>query len=144
MLASRHCLGIVLAHRAPSALMMGIGFASTHPTMEPLSNRNQTMKLSQLPMGGRFQYEGKVFVKTGPLTASSGKGGQTMIPRSAILTPLDMPPVQESKGSQTRKVTEATLLAAFEEFYGTCTRLADEAGKLELATARQKFLMRVK
>ena len=102
------------------------------------------MKLSQLPIGGRFQYEGKVFVKTGPLTASSGKGGQTMIPRSAILTPLDMPAVQETKAGQTRKVTEATLLAAFEEFFGVCNRLVDDAGKFDLAAARQKFLMRVK
>ena len=102
------------------------------------------MKLQHLSIGARFEFEGKVYVKTGPLTASSDKGGQRMIPRSAMLTPLDMPPVQETKGSQTRKVTEATLLAAFEEFYGTCSRLVDESGSMELATARQKFLMRVK
>ena len=102
------------------------------------------MKLSHLAIGARFQFEGKVYVKTGPLTASADKGGQRMIPRSAILTPLDMPLVQETKAGQTRKLTEATVLAAFEEFYGVCNRLVDDSGKFDLAAARQKFLMRVK
>ena len=48
-------------------------------------------------MGARFEYEGVVYVKTGPLTASSEEGGQRIIPRYAILKALDVPAVEASK-----------------------------------------------
>ena len=49
------------------------------------------MKLQQLAIGDRFEYDGRILVKTGPLTASSDDGGQQMIPRYAVLKPLDLP-----------------------------------------------------
>lgn len=49
-------------------------------------------------MGARFEYEGNVYVKTGPMTASSEQGGQRIIPRYATLRPLDIP-VTDSKGT---------------------------------------------
>ena len=55
------------------------------------------MKLQHLSMGARFEYEGVVYVKTGPLTASSEDGGQRIIPRYAILKALDVPAAEASK-----------------------------------------------
>ena len=54
------------------------------------------MKLQQLAMGARFEYEGVTYVKTGPMTASSDAGGQRIIPRYANLRVLEEP-VAESK-----------------------------------------------
>ena len=48
------------------------------------------MKLTQLPLGARFEYEGEIFTKTGPMTAASEKGGQRMIPRYAVLKPAEI------------------------------------------------------
>ena len=38
------------------------------------------MKLQHLAIGARFEFEGQVYVKTGPLTASAEQGGQRVIP----------------------------------------------------------------
>ena len=38
------------------------------------------MRLQDFPIGARFEYEGAIYVKTGPLTASSEQGKQRIIP----------------------------------------------------------------
>lgn len=97
------------------------------------------MKLQHIPIGGRFEYEGKVFVKTGPLTASAEHGGQMMIPRYAILKPLDLPAMESKPGSR-RKLDESTVKQAFNEFCLTCSALIDEPSRPALDAARQRFL----
>ncbi len=99
------------------------------------------MKLDQLPMGARFEYEGECYIKTGPLTGKAERGGNRMIPRSAVLKPLDyMPaPAQEPQGMVARKA----VLAAFEDFYRQCAHLVDESGRLSLNAAKQQFLKRL-
>lgn len=102
------------------------------------------MKLTQLPLGARFEYDGEIFTKTGPMTAASEKHGQRMIPRYAVLKPADgfTPP---AAGPETaRMLDEATVLAAFERFFGTALRLSDDFSKAELEAARQKFLAALK
>ena len=89
------------------------------------------MKLQDIPMGGRFEYQGKVFFKTGPITAASSPGGQCVIPRSAVLSP-----VRENTGG----LDKDSVLAAFDAFYLTCARLTAESAQAELAAARQRFL----
>lgn len=85
------------------------------------------MKFQQLPHGARFEYEGKVYVKTGPLTAATEEGVQRMIPRYALLKPLDgSTPIQIPQPA--RKLDEAMVMAALEAFHGECLRLLDEAG----------------
>lgn len=97
------------------------------------------MKFHQLPIGARFEYEGRVYVKTGPIAAATEQGGQRMIPRHAVLRPLDGgPPPAPSKPA--RQLDEARVLAAFEVFYAECLRQQDEAGRLALAQARERFL----
>lgn len=101
------------------------------------------MKLQHISIGGRFEYEGKVFVKTGPLTATAEQGGQMMIPRYAILKPLDLP-AAESKPGIRRKLDETTVTNAFSEFYRACSELIDESSRPALDAARQRFLSALK
>ena len=106
------------------------------------------MKFQHLSIGARFEFEGKVYVKTGPISATSEQGGQRMIPRYAMLRPLDGSiPVAAPKPA--RGLDEAAVLAAFEVFYDDCGRLlegaVDDASRLERAraehtAARGRFL----
>ncbi|WP_374328412.1 hypothetical protein [Azonexus sp.] len=97
------------------------------------------MKLQHLAIGDRFEYEGKIFVKTGPLTASSDQGGQQIIPRYAVLKPLDQVQPESRAGGRDR-LNKAAVLAAFDRFYRTSERLCDPAAQAELARARKEFL----
>ncbi|MEW7987730.1 MAG: polysulfide reductase chain A [Candidatus Thiodiazotropha endolucinida] len=48
------------------------------------------MRFPQLKIGQQFEYQGKRYTKTGPLTASvEGTGVSAMIRRSAEVTPID-------------------------------------------------------
>jgi hypothetical protein len=96
------------------------------------------MKLQHLAIGDRFEYNGEVYVKTGPLTASSEKGGQRVIPRSAFLHPVgavDLVPAEASSGLERRQVA-----VAFATFYASCAGLVGENDRRELELARQRFL----
>lgn len=79
------------------------------------------MKFQMLPMGARFEYEGKVYQKTGPMTAASEEGGQRMIPRFAVLKPLGGAATAPDRAG--RKLDEAAVLAAFDGFYAECADL---------------------
>ncbi len=105
------------------------------------------MKFQLLPLGARFEYEGKAYVKTGPLTAA-GDGGQRMIPRHAVLKPLDGAPAEAPRRIG-RKLDETTVKAALEAFHGECARLLltvaekpDQApaARAVLDAARRRFL----
>ncbi len=79
------------------------------------------MKFQMLPMGARFEYEGRVYLKTGPMTAVSEAGGQRMIPRFAVLKPLDGAVAAPARAG--RKLDESAVLAAFDRFYAECADL---------------------
>jgi len=50
------------------------------------------MKFSLLHIGQRFLYQGRIYRKTTPLMADpEGAEGQRLIPRSAMVEPLDTP-----------------------------------------------------
>ena len=97
------------------------------------------MKLQHLPIGARFEYEGKVFVKTGPLTAASEEGGQKIIPRYAVLKPLDVPQ-SEAPATPGRRLDPARVRKAFDVFYEAALKAAEPAQVDGLAAARQRFL----
>jgi hypothetical protein len=101
------------------------------------------MKFQLLPIGARFEYEGKVYVKTGPVSASCEHGGQRMIPRYATLKPLDGSTPQ-TKPEAERKLGEAEVLAAFDMFYRECERLLGEQSRPELSAARTRFIEALK
>jgi hypothetical protein len=100
------------------------------------------MRLQDIPIGTRFEYQGRVFVKTGPITAASEAGGQQMIPRYAVLKPLD--PLPEKPPASSRTLDEASVLAAFDAFYQTCFRITDDFSRAELEAARRRFLAALK
>lgn len=97
------------------------------------------MKINLLPIGARFEYQGEIYTKTGPITATADKGGQRMIPRHAALRPVDghVPPPNPAR---TRQVDEQTVITAFDAYHTLALRLADGMGKAELEQARMKFL----
>jgi len=104
------------------------------------------MKFQQLALGARFEFEGTDYVKSGPLTATSAAGLQRMIPRFAVLKPLDAAQPTAPARPVGRIETEQ-VLAAFEAFYQDAVRLLqdDDAqpSSQKLATlfaARQRFL----
>ena len=95
------------------------------------------MKIHQLPMGARFEYEGEEYVKTGPLLGS-GKVGQRLIPKYAVLkTPG---PTGPALAAQTPAVPRETVLAAFDTFSTRCAALVPPDGQAALAAARDDFL----
>lgn len=79
------------------------------------------MKFQHLPLGARFEFDSKVYVKSGPLTATAEDGsGQRLIPRHVLLKAVsapvgDHPSMPESevdrlRAAATRFVRECTLL----------------------------------
>ena len=94
-------------------------------------------------MGARFEYEGVIHVKTGPMTASSEAGGQRIIPRYATLKSLEEP-AAESKAPIKGRLEAVRVRTAFERFYEISERLVGETGQAELEQARQTFLDAIK
>ncbi len=94
------------------------------------------MKISQLPYGARFLYQGEEYVKTGPMLAT-GKDGQKIIPRYVILQALDEPP-PPPRGDV--RLAKADVLGAFEAFVTECAELVSDDRRSELDAARERFL----
>lgn len=94
------------------------------------------MKIHQLPHGARFEYEGDEYVKTGPLLAT-GKGGQRLIPKYAVLRPLGevggVPPKTAPDALPAARVVEAV-----DAFCAECRHLvpADRHPAFEAARGR--------
>ena len=101
------------------------------------------MKLQHLAIGARFEYEGQVYVKTGPLTASAEQGGQRVIPRYAVLKPLDLPTPETPAGGRAI-LTRQAVLKAFNAYHATCQSLIGESAAAELEEARQRFIAALK
>ncbi len=95
------------------------------------------MKIHQLPMGARFEYEGEEYVKTGPMFATAKAGGQRLIPKYAVLRPLDAVVAVESKRSE--MLARHDVINAFAAFYAACEALVPESQRAELDRARTAF-----
>lgn len=96
------------------------------------------MKIHQLPIGARFEFQGEEYVKTGPLLGT-GKGGQRLIPKYAVLKVLgEAQAVPQAAGSA--PLSRADVLAAFEIFCADCRALMAEDARPSLESARQRFL----
>lgn len=95
------------------------------------------MKIHQLPDGARFEYEGEEYTKTGPLSGT-GRHGQRLIPRYAVLKPLgDVPPPAPKKSEA---VSRQRVMQAFEAFYAECATLVPAPEREALASARERFV----
>lgn len=95
------------------------------------------MKIHQLPMGARFEYEGIEYVKTGPMFAN-GPAGQRMIPKYAVLKPLDF--VAPTLPEPSALLPRAAVLAAFDTFHAQCSALVPPDQREALDKARLVFL----
>jgi hypothetical protein len=96
------------------------------------------MRIHQLPIGTRFEYNGQEYVKTGPMIGTSD-AGQRLIPKHAELRPLDnVEMAREEKPSET--VPRTDVLKAFETFYRQCEALVPETRRAALETARDCFM----
>lgn len=99
------------------------------------------MKIHQLPLGARFEYEGEEYRKTGPLFATGQDGGQRLIPKYAQLKVLGES--EPSRGGKTGAPTQAAILEAFAAFYATSRQLVPGDRHAELDAARERFLKAV-
>jgi hypothetical protein len=98
------------------------------------------MKFRQLQVGARFMFEGREYVKEGPVAARDAQTGKSrMIPRYAVLSPVDELPAAGAKAEPTM-VPRETVLAAFDEFYAECAACAGPETEPRLAAARVRFL----
>lgn len=95
------------------------------------------MKIHQLPDGARFLYEGEEYVKSGPMFGT-GKQGQKLIPKYAVLQPLDAPAGMPE--ATTALVARPTVARAFAAFYAECQRLLPPEQRTALERARERFL----
>lgn len=94
------------------------------------------MKIHQLANGAHFEYEGQAYVKTGPLYAV-GKDGPRLIPKYAVLKPLDN---ATTSGSHTDLVSKRTVISAFDTFFAECTDSLPEDRRSQLDAGRARFL----
>lgn len=99
------------------------------------------MKINLLPIGGRFEYEGQEYVKTGPLTAS-GPNGQRLIPRYAVLKPIETTsePTKPSKATLDKTMTVQALTL----FFQRCAPLIKEGHEAQYAALRDECLQQIK
>ncbi len=96
------------------------------------------MKIHQLPLGARFEYEGEEYVKTGPLFAT-GRAGQRLIPKYAVLKPIgDTPPPAGPAAAE--NLPRARVLAALDRLVALGDGLVPEDRRDDLAAARAAFL----
>lgn len=95
------------------------------------------MKIHQLPMNARFEYEGHEYVKTGPLLAT-GPGGQRLIPKYAVLKMIGAEIAGCTK--KANGFSKEAVRKSFEAFYTQCATLVPADRHAELQAARNEFL----
>ena len=85
------------------------------------------MKFPHLKIGERFEFQGKTYVKVGPLTAQEIEGeGQRMIPRSALVKPLDIAP-EESPEEPLEAPSREALMRALAQCEQRCLASVETA-----------------
>ena len=95
------------------------------------------MKFQQLPMGARFLFEGAPYRKTSPLLASAEDGGSRMIPRWAVVQPLDVtaPPAPARPATLPSQAVVAALTDLQHRLQAMLDALDLPAGRLTEARA---------
>lgn len=102
------------------------------------------MRLQDIPLGARFEYEGQAFTKTGPLTAAAEQGGQRIIPRHAHLRQLDAPTRPAEAPGIPNQLDKTAVINAFAEFYQSAAGLLDASTLPALAEAGRRFTEQLK
>lgn len=96
------------------------------------------VKIHQLPIGARFEYEGQEYVKTAALFAT-GPAGSRLIPKYALLKPLDgyTPAPADQPAAP---LARAKVRQAFDAFFAECAALVPTEKQAALDAARERFL----
>lgn len=82
------------------------------------------MRFPELPIGARFEYQGKTYSKTSALLASAEDGsGQRIIPKYADLKPADGGTAEIQTQRRLARVDMAALAAAIAAYDATCREL---------------------
>jgi hypothetical protein len=85
------------------------------------------MKFHLLPVGEKFSYQGEVYVKAGPLTASAEQTGTNrLIPRSANVQPVNNQESATPKVVEDHQVQTARVLREFDVFHQHCLQCLKE------------------
>ncbi|MEO1767524.1 hypothetical protein [Thiobacter aerophilum] len=101
------------------------------------------MRFTELEPGARFEWEGALYVKLGPVSAREEATGRLrMIPRYARLRPVKDNSAARPDSLPTSLPVDA-LRAAFDAFFAECLAALDgppAAGRARLEAARRRFL----
>ncbi len=93
------------------------------------------MRFPQVPIGQRFRYQGQLYSKTGPLTASEeGSGAQRMIARAAEVELIDTlgKPLKETKQRYNRSEVTRLLKRCKADLIVGLGQIAADDGTLQL------------
>jgi hypothetical protein len=95
------------------------------------------MRFPQLKVGQQFEYQGKRYTKTGPLTASDeGTGANAMIRRSAEVSLVEAGEIEIPAEQFKQNFSRQEMLEIFQEYKSNLTselrRMASEEGGLKL------------
>lgn len=96
------------------------------------------MKIHQLPIGSRFEYEGQEYVKTGPLFGT-GSAGPRLIPKYASLRPLGDAAVA-AQAARSASLSRLAVLKALDALYAECQTLVPDDRHEALNAARDRFV----
>ncbi len=95
------------------------------------------MKIHQLPLGARFEYEGEEYVKTAPLFGT-GTRGQKLIPKYAVLKVIGETALVAAKSETS--LSRKLVLEAFDRFHACCEAIIQADKQSELRSARDTFM----
>ena len=83
------------------------------------------MKFVDLAMGQKFEMEGEIYARTGPLVASHGESGrQRFMARYMVVKPLDV--VTAEAPRKPDLISSDRVNKAFGVFYGHCQLLLEQ------------------
>ena len=93
-------------------------------------------KFSLLAIGEAFEYQGKHYTKSGPLTASRSNGNNRMIPRSAVVAPLTgAAPERIVEAIEEKPLPAGQVIEAFEHYHKGCVEWLAMTEKVDAALA---------
>lgn len=98
------------------------------------------MKFSDITVGQRFRFEGRVYVKSGPLIArDEGSGGQRFIRRSAAVETIS----GQAAAHEPRPpnaISPDALMAAADAYHRRCLACVDEIAEHLPTETREQLL----
>lgn len=98
------------------------------------------MKFTQLPIGQRFELDGAVYVKTGPMMAAKEEGRESRFMARYVVVKVLGGEVMPAQPRSARRLEEEAVRAAFEQYHSRC-RQALETLAGEISAERLEALL---